>query len=301
MKEIFLDENENLIAEEKWKSFIVSIQSDFNNLETDKEKAISILKEKIVNAVKKRTQNLEHFGILFSGGVDSSLIALICKKLNLDFTCYSIGLENSKDVEAAKKVADFYNFDLKYKIFTLEEFEKIIKNTIKILKNSEIVWVSVGSVLYAAGNLALKDNVKVLFSGLGSEEIFAGYQRHGKAFERNFKEVHKECGRGLKNMWKRDLKRDFLISKNLDLGLRTPFLDLELIKSAMQIHPIFKINKTDKKIILREVAKDLGLKEEFAFRPKKAAQYGSNFVKGIDKLARKNGFKLKKDYLQSLV
>ncbi len=302
MEEIFLDENSNLIEEDKWKNFIKSIKTNFDNLETNKERAKRVLKEKIIDAVKKRTENLDNFGVLFSGGVDSSLIALICKQLNLNFTCYSIGLENSQDIEAAKKTADFYGFNLKYKILPLDEFEDIIKDTIKILNNGDIVWVSVGSVLYAAGKLALNDNINILFGGLGSEEIFAGYQRHEEALkENNFEALHDECWNGLKNMWQRDLKRDFLIAKNLNLQLKTPYMDLDLIKYAMQINPMYKLDKQDKKIILREVAKDIGLKEEFAFRPKKAAQYGSNFVKGIDKLTKKNNFNLKKEYLQSLI
>jgi asparagine synthase (glutamine-hydrolysing) len=64
---------------------------------------------------------------------------------------------------------------------------------------------------------------------------------------------------------------------------------------------MYKLDKQNKKIILREVAEDLGLKKEFAWRQKKAAQYGSNFIKGIDKLAKKHNFQFKKDYLQSLI
>src|SRR3989344_2099445 len=137
MKEIFLDKNNNLINEDKWMNLIDSIKTSFDSLETNKERAKRILKENIINAVKKRAENLNNFGILFSGGVDSSLIALICKQLNFNFTCYTIGLENSQDIEAAKKAAGFYNFDLKCKILSLEEFENTIKSTIKILNNAD--------------------------------------------------------------------------------------------------------------------------------------------------------------------
>jgi asparagine synthase (glutamine-hydrolysing) len=64
---------------------------------------------------------------------------------------------------------------------------------------------------------------------------------------------------------------------------------------------MYKLDKENKKIILREIAEDFGLDKEFAQRKKKAAQYGSNFVKGIDKLAKKHGFTTKKEYLQSLL
>ena len=290
----------NLIPEDLWIKFVTSLQNEFSNLETNKERAKRDLAESIVNAVKKRA--VPKFGILFSGGVDSSLIAFVCKQLKCNFTCYTVGIEGSDDIAWAQKAAQEYNFNFKYKILTLDEFEIVLKETIKILNDSDIVKAGVGSVLYSAGKLAISDGSNVLFGGLGSEEIFAGYQRHeGALGNNNFEALHKECWSGLKNMWQRDLTRDFAIAKKLGLDLRTPFLDKDLIKAAMNIHPMYKMDKINKKIILREAAEFLGLKREFAWRKKQAAQYGSNFVNGIEKLAKRKGFKYKKDYLQSLL
>lgn len=299
--EIFIKEN-NLIKKEEWEKFISSIETNYQNLETNKERAKRKLRDLIEKSIINRADNLEKFGILFSGGVDSTLIAFICKQHNYDFTCFTIGLENSEDIEYAKIIAEKYNFDLKHKILKLEEFENIIKETIKILNNDNIVWVSVGSVLYATAQLALQNKIKILFGGIGTEEIFAGYARHEEALSNtNFEAVHKESWNGLKNMWSRDLLRDSKIAKHLGLELKTPYMDLKVIKAAMNVNPMYKLDKINKKIILREIAEDFGLEKEFAWRRKKAAQYGSNFVKGIDKLAKKHGFSTKKEYLQSLL
>ena len=298
--ELFIN-NGNLIGKDEWEKKISLIETGFNSLETNKERAKRKLMGAIQQALLSRTKNLGKFGVLFSGGVDSTLLAFLCKKNNLDFTCYTIGLENSQDIEYAKAIAERYDFDLKHKILSLEEFENVIKDTIKILASYDIVWVSVGSVLYATAKLALNDNVKVLFGGLGAEEIFAGYQRHEEALKNNgFEALHKECWSGLRSMWQRDLLRDFKVAKHLSIELRTPYMDEEVIKTAMSIHPMSKLNQEQKKIILREAAEDFGLDKEFAQRKKKAAQYGSNFIKGIDKLAKKHGFQTKKEYLQSL-
>lgn len=289
-----------LIPEDMWIKLVNSLENDFDNLETNNERATRQLAEEIVQAIKKRIA--PKFGILFSGGVDSSLIAFVAKQLKCNFACYTVGIENSDDIVWAQKIANEYKFNFKYKILSLEEFENILKNVAKLLDDADIVKASVGSVLYAAGKLALADGNNILFGGLGSEEIFAGYQRHEAALQsNNFEALHKECWNGLKQMWKRDLVRDFAIAKNLGLDLRAPFLDKDLIKVAMEIHPMFKLDKGNKKIILREAAEFIGLKREFAWRKKQAAQYGSNFVNGIERLAKKKGFKFKKDYLQSLL
>ena len=298
--EIYIKED-NLIKKEEWEKLISSIETKYENLETNKERSKRKLKDLIEKAVTTRAPT-KKFGILFSGGVDSTLIAFLCKKHNFDFTCFTVGLENSQDIEYAKIIAKKYDFDLKYKIFSLEEFENTIKETIKILQSNDIIWVSVGSVVYAASQLALQNNIKLLFSGLGTEELFAGYKRHEDALKNNdFESVHKESWNGLKNMYTRDLLRDYKIAKHLGIELRTPYMDINIIKTAMQINPMYKLDKINKKIILREIAEDFGLEKEFAQRKKKAAQYGSNFVKGIDKLAKKHGFTTKKEYLQSLL
>jgi len=271
-----------------------------NNLKTkkiikNKNSIKGKLKEIVIRAVGKNTPK-KNFGIFFSGGIDSTLIAYVCKKNGAHFTCYSVGLENSKDLEWAKKTAKKLKLKLKTKTFSLDEAEKIMKDVVKILQTSDVVNVGVGCVVYSAAILAKKDRINVFFSGLGSEEIFAGYERHAHAGD-----INKECWNGLKKMYERDLIRDFRISERLKIKILTPFLEDDLIKFAMQIPGKYKINKENKKIILREMGEELGIPKEFAWRKKIAAQYGSGFDRAIKKLAKKNGFKYKKDYLENLL
>ena len=280
--------NKKLISQDEWKKYIHSLKT--NKTEINKEKCKELIKDTLIKSIKKRTLNLNKFGILFSGGIDSSVIALICKQLGCDFKCYAIGLENSKDLEWTEKTALALNLKLKTVTLELDEAETIIKKVIEILKQTDIVDVGVGSVIHAGIKLAKKDLINTLFTGTGSDEMFAGYNR----FE-NIKNINKECWSSLNNLFK-DLKRDFLIAKSQKATLATPFLDEKVIKSAMQTPSRYKI----KKYILREIALDLGLPREFAFRKKTAAQYGSGIDKAILKLAKKNGFKYKKNYLMSL-
>jgi len=283
-----------LVSKKEWEKHIESLKST-TGLTNNKKVIKKILKQKIIAAVAKLLPK-KRFGILFSGGVDSSVIALIAKKLHANFICYSVGIKNSKDVAEAKKAAAKLKLKLRYKIFTIEEAERIIKKAAAIVGQSNVVNVGVASVEIAAAELAKKDRVTVFFGGLGSEEIFAGYQRHETA-----KDVNKECWKGLKEMHGRDLIRDYKVAAAMKISFLVPFLDKELIIEAMKIPGKYKICGSDKKLILREVALDIGLPKQFAFRKKLAAQYGSGFDKAIEKLARKNGFRYKKEYLDSLL
>ena len=297
MKEIFIQNNE-LIHKVDWGKLI----DTFHTKETiaDKSEAKKVLREKLLQAVKSRLPEGK-FGIFFSGGVDSSFIAAIAKIFHQNFTCYVVGFQDDEtkepdDITEAKKVAKKLKLNLKYKIYNLEETETIIKKTITILKKvnkTDVVNIGVGAVVMAAAELGIKDNINYFLGGLGSEEIFAGYDRHDKVAN-----INHECWQGLKYMWDRDLVRDFNLAKELNIQIKTPFLDKDLIEYAMKLPGDWKIVEEKKKVILREIAEDfLG---EFAWRKKKAAQYGSCFDKAINKLTRKNGFKLKKDYLDSL-
>jgi len=89
-------------------------------------------------------------------------------------------------------------------------------------------------------------------------------------------------------MWQRDLLRDCKLANHFGIDVRTPYMDKEVINAAMNVHPMHKLDKEEKKIILREIAEESGLEKEFAWRKKKAAQYGSNFVRAMDKIAKKN-------------
>ena len=266
----------------------------------EKEQIIDELKEKLIAVMEKDICKREKTGVLYSGGVDSSLLAYIAKQKVNDVMCYTAslnesGLSTPKDLEAAKEGAQKYGFKLRVRTINLNELEKLIPKVMKIINSSNVVKVGVAIPLYLAMEEAKKDGVLCLISGIGSEEIFAGYERHAKASD-----INKECREGLKNIKERDLDRDNSIAKYFGIELKTPLLDKELVEFSLNIPGEYKINNNQNKLILRETAIKTGLDEETAMLKKRGAQYGSGFDKGIQKLAKKNGFKFKSEYLKSL-
>src|SRR3989338_5158781 len=275
----------------------------------------------LTNAVSKRIPDRE-FGILFSGGVDSTFIAFICKSLGLKPVLYTSVLETKgtelkipEDYLWARKAARELKLKLKINKIKLEDIENYLKYIVPLIEDSNVVKVGVALTFYGACELARKDNVKVIFSGLGSEEILAGYERHKKSAESSananniYANINKECLSGLLKMYERDLYRDDVITMNNSIELRLPFLDKKLVEYALTIPAEYKLNVTQNnlmasdnlitqnKLIFREIAKEMGVPSEFAERKKRAAQYGSSFDKAIEKLAKQNGFKLKSEYL----
>jgi asparagine synthase (glutamine-hydrolysing) len=241
-------------------------------------------------------------GILFSGGIDSTLISFICKKLGSDFVCYTAvvddpGMREAEDLIYAKRVARDLGFELRIRKVELDQVEAYLERVISLIEDTDVIKVGVGLTLYLACELAKEDGIKVIFSGLGAEELFAGYERHKHA-----RNINDECLAGLLKIYERDTYRDDVITTNNDLALRLPFLDMRLVDYALKIPAEYKLklNGTQNKVILRSIAVQLGIKREYANRKKRAAQYGSNSDKAISKLAKKGNYERKSEYLREL-
>jgi len=277
----------------------------------------NVSKEEFSNALKKCvTDSLPtgKFGILLSGGIDSTLIAKICKDLRTDFRCFCVGIKGSADIEGAKIAADKLSLNLVSKEFEIEEIEDLLLKTINILPAPKIqndnyieymVKISVSAVLRAAMNLG---NENTFLSGIGAEELFAGYHRHALSVDKGgkwrgdkIKEIVEESWDGIKRLNDLVLDRDKMVSNSLNKQIVSPYISDELIILAMSLPTVQKIDSKSNKKILREIAVEMGVPKTIAERKKKGAQYGSGFDKAITKLAKKNGFKLKKRYIDSLL
>jgi len=307
----FYIKDDRLISKNEWQDIINSFKLA-PEIDIPEHKIVLEVRRLFEQAVKQRLEGADSVGICFSGGLDSSYIAALCKRYGVNFTCYTVGFRDGNfkdpdDVIEAIRVAEHLKLDddeFRYNILDIKELEKVFGKAYVILRAAEklhgvamtdVVNVEVASVEIAAHNLAIKDRadrMAYFFSGLGSEEIFAGYDRHRK------NPSNEECKNGLVNMYDRDMLRDSAVPKASGFSFMTPFLDEELVRYSLKIPIRYKVDEDSNKIILRKSAEDiLG---NFAKRPKKAAQYGSSFDRGLSKIALLHGYKLKKDYLKSL-
>lgn len=246
----------------------------------------------IKEAVFRRVKYLDEINVIFSGGIDSTLLTVILKEISksksLKIKLYSVGNENSKDVITSKKIAKWLNLPLKIINVDQDIINKNIEHVIQLIGENNLMKIGVGMTIYLACKQIHEDGGKVAISGQGADELFAGYNRYLKSFANG--KLDEELRYDISNMYNVNLERDDAVSMDNGVELRLPFLDKELVKFALNIPVDYKIrdeNDLIRKNILRDVARCLNIPEEFANRPKKAAQYGT----GIDKILRKKVLK----------
>ncbi len=286
MEEIFL-KKEELITKEEWVGLIESLQRGTNKKERIKDsEAVEEVKEKLTKAVLERAEEGIN-AVLFSGGIDSTIIAKMLKDNNVKIKCYTVGLTGSPDIEYSKRISKEYKFPIVIKEVSKEEIERVIPIVQSVIKTDNKVETAIATVEYFGLELIKSEGFTSAYAGLGSEEIFAGYNRHMEA-KKEKKDLNEECWRGLKNMYERDLIREYRLNKYFGIKPKTPFLDKELITTAMRIRGEMKIVNSIKKFVLRKSAEQIGIREEYAMRPKKAAQYGSKINKIVMRYLRNN-------------
>jgi asparagine synthase (glutamine-hydrolysing) len=264
---------------------------EIDNQNKDKIQIKNQLKKLLINSVEKRVKGLSSVGIVFSGGVDSTVLARISQDLGVDTTLYTAGHENSSDMKFAKKTAEDMGLSLKTRILDVEDIKYYTNLVLNAIEEYNIMKLGVGMPAYIASEMARDDGVKVMMSGQGADEIFAGYHRYTQFYSDKGEKTQEYLEEDILNLYHVNLQRDDAVTMANSVELRVPYLDLELVKTAMKVPMKYKLDgKVDglRKCILREIAADIGVPYEIVRRPKKAAQYGSGIHKILVKKVLKD-------------
>ncbi len=267
----------------------------------DENVALKEYKKVLFNAVEKRVMREKKIGIIFSGGVDSVMIAQIAKQLDAKITCYTAGFPGSSDLIHAKKAAQELGFRLVANELTEEKMDQELRDIITAIESTNHLQVDAAIPVYFAVKLAKEEGIKVILNGQGPDELFAGYSWYPDVLREKGGDYLNEClWNDLENAYKETLEREENMTNYYCIELRIPYVDLEVIKVAMSISEKLKIKDEQVKYIHRKLADAVGIPEFIAWRPKEAAQHGSNVHNALRKVIEKKRKEIPMEKLKKL-
>ncbi|MCH2490757.1 MAG: asparagine synthase B [Flavobacteriales bacterium] len=256
----------------------------------DNETSIKALRQALEDAVHRQLMSDVPYGVLLSGGLDSSITSAIAKKYAEkriesgdqdkawwpQLHSFAIGLEGSPDLAAARKVAkhlDTVHHEIK---FTIQEGIDAIRDVIYHLETYDITTVRASTPMYLMARAIKAMGIKMVLSGEGSDEIFGGYLYFHKA--PNAEEFHKETVRKLDKLHMYDCLRANKSLASWGIEGRVPFLDKEFMDVAMRINPKDKMINGERmeKWVLRKAFEDM-LPESVAWRQKEQFSDGVGY------------------------
>ena len=247
-------------------------ETEWTSYESVKDNSTSIedLHDALSNAVYRQLMSDVPYGVLLSGGLDSSITSALAKKFASrrvetddvqaawwpQLHSFSVGLEGSPDLAAAKEVAKHIGTVHHEVKFTIQEGLDAIREVIYHLETYDITTIRASTPMYLMARAIKSLGIKMVLSGEGADELFGGYLYFHKA--PNAKEFHEETVRKLDKLHQYDCLRANKSLAAWGIEGRVPFLDKEFIETAMRLNPKDKMITEGRmeKWILRKAFED---------------------------------------------
>ncbi|MCH7962762.1 MAG: asparagine synthase B [Bacteroidetes bacterium] len=285
--------------EGKLKRYYKRSWNDFSNVKNNKTDK-KLLKRGLEEAVHRQLMSDVPYGLLLSGGLDSSIIAAIVKKFAQrriesndlrdawwpKLHTFAIGLEGSPDLTAARVVAEHIDSVHHEFKFTIQEGLDALSDVIYHIETYDVTSIRASTPMYLIARKIKSMGVKMILSGEGADEIFGGYLYFHKA--PNAEALHIETVRKLQQLHWFDCLRANKSMASWGVEARVPFLDKEFIDIAMNINPADKLvtNGKMEKQLLREAFSDY-LPESVLWRQKEQFSdgVGYNWIDTLKKVS----------------
>ncbi|CAM1345547.1 asparagine synthase B [Tenacibaculum amylolyticum] len=256
----------------------------------ENQTSIDELRDALEAAVHRQLMSDVPYGVLLSGGLDSSITSAIAKKYASkriesgdeeeawypQLHSFSIGLKGSPDLAAAKKVSDHIGTIHHEITFTIQEGLDAIRDVIYNLETYDITTIRASTPMYLMARVIKSMGIKMVLSGEGADEIFGGYLYFHKAPDAE--EFHKETVRKLDKLYQYDCLRANKSLMAWGIEGRVPFLDKEFMDIAMRINPEDKMINGERmeKWVLRKAFESY-LPESVAWRQKEQFSDGVGY------------------------
>ena len=256
----------------------------------DNEADIATLRDALEKAVKRQLMSDVPYGVLLSGGLDSSVISAIAKKFAKNrvetddqkeawwpqLHSFAVGLKGAPDLAKAKEVADHIGTVHHEINYTIQEGLDAIRDVIYHIETYDVTTVRASTPMYLLARVIRSMGIKMVLSGEGADEIFGGYLYFHKA--PSSKDFHEETVRKLGKLYLYDCLRANKSLAAWGVEGRVPFLDKEFLDVAMRLNPQAKMcaGKEIEKKIVRLACADL-LPESVAWRQKEQFSDGVGY------------------------
>jgi asparagine synthase (glutamine-hydrolysing) len=251
---------------------------------------LAVLRKALEESVHRQLMSDVPYGVLLSGGLDSSIISAVAKKFSAmriesqdlkeawwpRLHSFAVGLKGSPDLASAQKVADHIGTVHHEVIFSIQEGLDALSDVIYHLETYDVTTVRASTPMYLLARVIKSMGVKMVLSGEGADEIFGGYLYFHKAPDA--KAFHEETVRKLGKLHLYDCLRANKSLAAWGIEGRVPFLDKEFMEVAMRLNPADKMaaNGRIEKWILRKAFEDI-LPESIAWRQKEQFSDGVGY------------------------
>lgn len=248
------------------------------------------VREALCEAVKRQLMSDVPYGVLLSGGLDSSIISAVAAKYAQNrveddsqstawwprLHSFAVGLKGAPDLAKAKDMADFLGTVHHEVNYTVQEGLDAIRDVIYYIETYDVTTVRASTPMYLLARVIKSMGIKMVLSGEGSDEIFGGYLYFHKA--PSAKAFHEETVRKIGKLYQYDCLRANKALAAWGVEGRVPFLDKEFLDVAMRLNPEAKMcpGTVIEKKILREAFSDM-LLPSVAWRQKEQFSDGVGY------------------------
>ncbi|MDA8693303.1 asparagine synthase B [Saprospiraceae bacterium] len=262
---------------------------EYDNVK-DNASSIDELRQALEDAVHRQLMSDVPYGVLLSGGLDSSVVSAIAKKYSAkrvesgdktgawwpQLHSFSVGLESSPDLKHAAEVAKFIGTVHHEIKFTIQQGLDAIRDVVYHLETYDVTTIRASTPMYLMARVIKSMGIKMVLSGEGADEIFGGYLYFHKA--PNAEKFHKETVRKLDKLHLYDCNRANKSLAAWGVEGRVPFLDKEFMDVAMRLNPADKMSAEGKmeKWILRKAFEEY-IPESVAWRQKEQFSDGVGY------------------------
>jgi len=267
------------------------------------EKAANRLQSLLLKSTMERVSDIDEIAVAFSGGLDSTVLAVLAKSCTSKVNLVTVGLEGQPELGHAEKAAESLKLPLHLQTYTIADIENVLEKVLWLIEEPDVMKLGVAIPLFWAAEVASHIGCRVLLAGQGSDELFGGYHKYLTEYKRGgVKAVQKAMFHDFVMSHETNFQRDNPVCAFHKVELRLPYVDREVVRFALSLPVNFKIHSVDdplRKRVLRHVAKNLGIPEFIAERTKKAVQYATGVDKALRELARKRGL-TQGDYIKQV-